>query len=64
MSAPQVAPPLHQPQLSQAATPYQEAVQPPGKSTGRGVTVDSPSDRAAPMARQTTQDHGRQQTRG
>ena len=58
--APQVAPP----QPSQAATPYQQAVQPLGKSTGRGVTVDSPSDRATPVAGQTTQDHGRQQTRG
>ena len=63
-SAPQVAPPLRQPRPSQAATPYQQAVQPLGKSTGRGVTVDSPSDRAAPMAGQTTQDRGRQQTRG
>ena len=50
LSAPQVAPPLRQPRPSKAATPYQQAVQPPGKSTGRGVTVDSPSDRAAPMA--------------
>ena len=63
-SAPQVAPPLCQPRPSKAATPYQQAVQPPGKSTGRGVTVDSPSDRAAPTASQTTQDRGRQQTRG
>ena len=39
-------------------------MQPPGKSTGRGVTVEPPSDRAAPVASQTTQDHGRQQTRG
>ena len=64
LSAPQVAPPLRQPQLSKAATPYQQVVQLPGKSTGRGVTVDSPSDRAAPTAGQTTQDRGRQQTRG
>ena len=63
-SAPQVAPPLHQPRPSKAATPYQQVVQPLGKSTGRGVTVDSPSDRAAPAAGQTTQDRGRQQTRG
>ena len=64
LSAPQVAPPLCQPWPSKGATPYQQVVQPLGKSTGRGVTVDSPSDRAAPTARQTTQDHGRQQTRG
>ena len=63
-SAPQVAPPLHQPHLSKAATLYQQAVQPLGKSTGRVVTVESPSDRAAPVAGQTTQDHRRQQTRG
>ena len=62
--APQVALPLRQPQPSQAATLYQQAVQPPGKSTGRGVTFDSPSDRAAPMAGQTTQDCRRQKTRG
>ena len=63
-SAPQVAPPLCQPQPSKPATPYQQAVQLPGKSTGRGVTVEPPSDRAAPMAGKTTQDRGRQQTRG
>ena len=60
----QVALPLRQPRPSQAATPYQQAVHPPGKSTGRGVTVDSPSDRAVPVAGQTTQDCRRQQTRG
>ena len=63
-SAPQVAPPLCQPQPSKPATPYQQAVQLPGKSTGRGVTVEPPFDRAAPMAGKTTQDRGRQQTRG
>ena len=47
-----------------AATPYQQVVQVLGKSTGRGITVKPPSDKAAPMAGQTTQDHGRQQTRG
>ena len=62
--APQVAPPLCQPLPSQAATPYQQAVQPPGKSTGRGITFDSPSDKAAPAGGQTTEDHGRQKTRG
>ena len=55
-SAPQVAPLLCQPRPSQAATPYQQAVQPLGKSTGRGVTVESPPDKAAPAASQTTQD--------
>ena len=32
----QMAPPLHQPPPGWPATPYQQAVQPPGKSTGRG----------------------------
>ena len=36
----------------------------PGKSAGRGITVEPPSDRVAPVASQTTQDRGRQQTRG
>ena len=63
-STPQVAPPLRQPRPSRAATPYQQAVQPPGKSTGRGVTFDSPSDKAAPVGGQTTQDRERQKTRG
>ena len=64
LHAPQVAPPLCQPPPSWAATPYQQAVQPPGKSTGRGVTFDSPSDKAAPTGGQTTEDRGRQKTRG
>ena len=46
------------------ATPYQQAVQVPGKSAGRRITVEPPSDKVAPTAGQTTQDHGRQQTRG
>ena len=62
--APHAALPLHQLQPSMPATPYQQVVQAPGKSTGRGITVKSPSDRAAPTADQTTQDHRRQQTRG
>ena len=64
LHAPQVALPLHQPPPSWAATPYQQVVQPPGKSTGRGVTFNSPSDKAAPTGRQTTEDRGRQKTRG
>ena len=61
---PQMALPLHQPPPSQAATLYQQVVQLPGKSTGRGVTFDSPSDKAAPASGQSTEDHGRQKTRG
>ena len=62
--APHVPPPLHQLRPSMATTPYQQAVQVPGKSTGRGITVKPPSDKAAPAAGQTTQDCRRQQTRG
>ena len=49
LSAPQVAPLLHQPRPSQAATPYQQAIQLPGKSTGRGVTVESPLTELPPQ---------------
>ena len=34
--------PLHQPPPWQPATPYQQVVQPPKKSTGRGVTSNPP----------------------
>ena len=61
---PQMAPPLCQPPPSWAATLYQQAVQPPGKSTGRGVTFNSPSDKAAPTSGQSTEDCERQKTRG
>ena len=61
---PKVALPLWQPPPSQAATPYQQVVQLPGKSTGRGVTSVSPSDTAASVGGQTTKDCGRQKTRG
>ena len=43
--APQMVPPLHQPlptSGSQPATPYQQAVQPPVKPKGRGVTFNTP----------------------
>ena len=60
---PQMALPLHQPPSIQAATSYQQAVQPPGKSTGRGVTFNCPADKAAPTSSQSTKDHGRQKTR-
>ena len=55
---PQVALPLHQPLPSNPATRYQQAVQPPRRSMGRGVAVEPPSDRAAPVAGQPTQDRG------
>ena len=62
--APQVAPPVHQPQPRNPATPYQQAVQPPRRPMGRGVATELPSNRAAPVAGQPTQDCGRQLGRG
>ena len=49
---------------SQPATPYQQAVQLPRRSTGRGLLAQPTSDRAAPAPDQTIPDHGRQQARG
>ena len=46
--APQMVPPLHQPlpsSGSRPATPYQQAVQPPSKPKGRGVTFDSSANK-------------------
>ena len=64
LRTPQMAPPLCQPPPGWPATPYQQAVQPPGKSTGRGVTFDSPIDKTAPTGGQSSEDHGRLITRG
>ena len=61
---PQMAPPLRQPPPGWSATPYQQAVQLPDRSTRRGVTFDSPVNKAAPAGGQRTKDHGRQRTRG
>ena len=61
---PQMAPPLHQPPPGQPATLYQQVVQPPGKSTGRGVTFDSSVNKTAPVGRQSSEDRGRQRPRG
>ena len=61
---PQMALPLHQPPPRQPATPYQQAVQPPGKSTGRGVTSNSSVDKMVPAGGPSSQDHGRPATRG
>ena len=60
---PQMALPLCQPPPGWPGTLYQQAVQPPGKSTGRGVTFNSPVDKTAPTGSQSSQDHGRQMTR-
>ena len=61
---PQMAPPLHQPPPGWPATPYQQAVQLPGKSTGRGVTSNPSIDKTAPAGGPSSQDCGRLTTRG
>ena len=64
LCTPQMTPPLHQPPPGQPATPYQQMVQLPGKSTGGGVTFDSSANKAVPIGGQGTEGHGRQCTRG
>ena len=67
LQAPQMAPPLHQPLPSsrgQPATLYQQAVQPPSKSTGLGVTFDSSTNKPAATGGQDADGCGRQSTRG
>ena len=49
LHTPQMAPPLRQPPPGQPAMPYQQAVQLPGKSTGRGVTFNSPLIKLPPL---------------
>ena len=65
--APQMVPPICQPlpfPRGQPATPYQQAVQPLGKSSGLGVTFDSSATKPAPTGGQDADVHGRQGTRG
>ena len=65
--APQMVPPLCQPlpsSRSWPATPYQQAVQPPSKPKGRGVTFDSSADKLVAVGSQDANGHGRQRTRG
>ena len=64
LCTPQMALPLHQPPPGWPATPYQQAVQLPGKSTGRGVTSDPSVDKTAPASGPSSQDCGRPITRG
>ena len=59
---PQMAPSLQQPCLVGPAMPYQQAVQPPKKPAGRGVTADAPIDKTAPVG--DAQDRGRPSMRG
>ena len=63
--APQTVPPLHKPLPSSGswlATPYQQAVQPPVKPKGRGVTFDTSTDKVAAVGGQDTNGCRRQRT--
>ena len=63
--APQMVPPLCQPLPSTGswlATPYQQAVQPPVKPKGRGVTFDTSADKVAAVGSQDANGRGRQRT--
>ena len=65
--APQMAPAIYQLSLlfqSQPATPYQQTVHPPAKTTGLGVTFDSSATKPVPSGSQDTDVRGRQATRG
>ena len=65
--APQMPTPIHQLPLlpqSKQATPYQQLVQLPSKTSGLGVTFDSSASKPAPTDSQDTDVHGRQATRG
>ena len=67
LQAPQMAPPLRQPLPSSGslpATPYQQAVQPPSKPKGRGVTFDSSTNKLAAVGGQDADGCRRQRTRG
>ena len=64
---PQMAPAIGQPPLlsrSRPATPYQQLVQPPSKTSGLGVTFDSSASKPAPTDSWDTDVRGRQATRG
>ena len=60
----QMVPPLYQPLPGQPAMLYQQAVQPPKKSTRRGVASDTSMDKTTPAGGASSQDHGRPTTRG
>ena len=65
--APQMAPAIRQPPLlsqTQPATPYQQLVQAPSKTSGLGVTFDSSPSKPASTDSWYTDVCGRQATRG
>ena len=62
---PQMPTSIHQLPLlpqSRQATPYQQLVQPPSKTSGLGVTFDSSASKPAPTDSWDTDVHGRQAT--
>ena len=61
---PQMALPLCQPLPGWLAMLYQQVVQLPKKSTGRGVASDPSTDKTAPVGGASSQDRGRPTTRG
>ena len=64
---PQMPTPIRQPPLlsqSRQATPYQQLVQPPSKTSGLGFTFDSSASKPAPTDSWDTDVCGRQATVG
>ena len=64
---PQMPTPIRQPPLlpqSRQATPYQQLVQLPSKTSGLGVTFDSSASKPAPTDSQDTYVHRKQATQG
>ena len=61
---PQMVLPLRQPPPGWPATLYQQAVQPPKKSTGRGVASNPSTDKTAPTGGASSQDCRRPTTTG
>ena len=64
LCTPQMVLPLHQPLPGWPAMPYQQAVQPQRKPTGRGVASNPSADKTAPVGGASSQDRGRPTTRG
>ena len=65
--APQMPIPIRQPPLfpqSRQATPYQQQVQPPSKTSGLGVTFNPSATKPAPTKSEDTDVHGRLAIRG
>ena len=65
--APQMPTPIRQPPLfpqSRQATPYQQQVQSPSKTSGLGVTFDPSATKPAPTKSEDTDVHGRLATQG